>query len=132
MYAMTSAYLRFLDFRIGKRLTGHIKWHHWKWRKTYVYSKNHIRHNALPSTRGASLPMAHAAVKSVPTAEIKLDLINSKGAVIGKASLQEQADGVHIRLAAEQLAPGMHGIHFHETGKCEAPEFTSAGLTSIR
>ncbi|WP_430155345.1 superoxide dismutase family protein [Paenibacillus algorifonticola] len=76
---------------------------------------------------GASLPVSHAAGNTAPSEEIKLDLINSKGAVIGKASLQEQADGVHIRLAVEQLAPGMHGIHFHETGKCEAPEFTTAG-----
>jgi Cu-Zn family superoxide dismutase len=25
------------------------------------------------------------------------------------------------------LSPGPHAIHIHETGKCEAPKFTSAG-----
>ena len=33
---------------------------------------------------------------------------------------------VHVHLTVSGLKPGMHGVHLHAVGKCEAP-FTSAG-----
>ena len=35
--------------------------------------------------------------------------------------------GLEITVNVTGLTPGAHGIHFHEIGKCDAPEFTSAG-----
>lgn len=35
--------------------------------------------------------------------------------------------GSLITLDLTGLPPGAHGVHLHETGSCEAPEFTSAG-----
>lgn len=34
---------------------------------------------------------------------------------------------MHIHLEAEKLAPGKHGIHFHNVGKCDTPDFKTAG-----
>ena len=60
--------------------------------------------------------------------EIKvIDIYNNKEEKIGTAELEEVAKGVVVELEAEGLPPGMHGFHFHETGKCEAPTFESAG-----
>jgi Cu-Zn family superoxide dismutase len=34
---------------------------------------------------------------------------------------------VTIALTAKGLKPGLHGVHLHAIGKCEAPAFTAAG-----
>lgn len=45
----------------------------------------------------------------------------------GVATLSQQSDGLWLRVAAIGLTPGSYGIHLHAVGKCEAPDFTSAG-----
>jgi Cu-Zn family superoxide dismutase len=37
------------------------------------------------------------------------------------------ADDVEVTVAVRGLSPGQHGIHVHESGRCEAPQFLSAG-----
>nr|WP_240762224.1 superoxide dismutase family protein [Paenibacillus thalictri] len=56
-----------------------------------------------------------------------VDIVNGKGEKIGMASLKPQDGGVRVSVSAASLSPGEHGIHFHETGKCEAPDFKTAG-----
>jgi Cu-Zn family superoxide dismutase len=36
-------------------------------------------------------------------------------------------NGVLVRLILTKAAPGIHAFHVHAVGKCEGPEFTSAG-----
>jgi superoxide dismutase, Cu-Zn family len=55
------------------------------------------------------------------------DLVNAQGATIGHAKLSGSASGVHVSVSVSQLAPGEHGIHIHNVGKCEGPAFTTAG-----
>nr|WP_179952699.1 superoxide dismutase family protein [Cohnella abietis] len=62
-----------------------------------------------------------------PKQQASVKIINSKGEEIGTARITQKPDSVHIHIEAKDLPPGIHGIHFHETGKCEAPDFTSAG-----
>ncbi|MDR0137698.1 superoxide dismutase family protein [Metabacillus idriensis] len=69
-----------------------------------------------------SLPVSEKAV-----APENIDIINSEGVQIGTAALTETSKGVTIRLKAEGLEPGKKAIHLHETGKCEKPDFKSAG-----
>ncbi|MCG7343157.1 superoxide dismutase family protein [Sporosarcina sp. ACRSL] len=54
-------------------------------------------------------------------------LLNTKGDEIGEVTLVQETEGVLINVQAEDLPPGMHGIHIHETGVCTPPDFTSAG-----
>src|SRR3712207_7776296 len=35
--------------------------------------------------------------------------------------------GVRVRGTLTGLAPGPHGIHFHQVGRCDPPDFTTAG-----
>ena len=49
------------------------------------------------------------------------------GAPRGTAGFSEQSGGVDVTAEVAGLPPGVHGIHVHATGKCEAPDFQSAG-----
>jgi Cu-Zn family superoxide dismutase len=53
-------------------------------------------------------------------------LVNAAGANIGRAVLTQGPTGLLIRIEAEGLTPGWHGVHIHAAGQCAAP-FTSAG-----
>lgn len=54
-------------------------------------------------------------------------LRNAAGAEIGTAVLSAQADRLTLRITATAQPSGVHGIHLHAIGKCDAPDFTSAG-----
>lgn len=53
-------------------------------------------------------------------------LMNGSGARVGRAILTQGSTGLLIRIEAEGLTPGWHGVHIHAAGQCAAP-FTSAG-----
>ena len=57
----------------------------------------------------------------------KAELNNSKGENIGIATLVEGIYGVLITINVWNLPPGLHGFHIHEAGKCEPPDFKTAG-----
>lgn len=54
-------------------------------------------------------------------------LLDAQGSAVANAVLTEVDDGVRIDVSASGLPPGTHGFHVHETGQCDAPDFTSAG-----
>lgn len=55
------------------------------------------------------------------------DLMDAKGNKIGTATLTQTDKGVRIKLQVSGLPPGEHAFHIHAAGKCEPPEFKSAG-----
>ena len=57
----------------------------------------------------------------------KADLLNAKGAPVGTAVFTQKANGVQLDLKVSGLTPGLHGFHIHNVGRCEAPDFASAG-----
>jgi Cu-Zn family superoxide dismutase len=65
-------------------------------------------------------------VRAAPGDFGEATLVNAGGARIGRAVLTQGATGLLIRIEAEGLPPGWHGVHIHATGQCETP-FTSAG-----
>lgn len=54
-------------------------------------------------------------------------LVNSSGASAGTVEMQPRNGGTYIRVEAQGLQPGEHGLHLHAVGKCEGPAFQSAG-----
>jgi Cu-Zn family superoxide dismutase len=60
---------------------------------------------------------------------VKVDMKDAKGASVGTATITQNkgGSGVTIKLDLKDLPPGEHALHFHQTAKCEAPGFTSAG-----
>lgn len=53
--------------------------------------------------------------------------VNVHGKQIGTATLTQTPSGVLIDIKAEGIPAGAHALHIHETGKCNAPDFESAG-----
>jgi Cu-Zn family superoxide dismutase len=57
----------------------------------------------------------------------KANLLDAKGEPVGTATFSQRGQGVQLELKASNLPPGIHGFHIHSVGKCEAPDFKSAG-----
>jgi Cu-Zn family superoxide dismutase len=45
----------------------------------------------------------------------------------GEVIVAQGDDGLLVNINAQGMTPGPHGVHIHETGKCEGPDFKSAG-----
>ncbi len=59
----------------------------------------------------------------VATAELK----SANGIPAGTAVITAAGDKLTISIGAIGLTTGLHGVHLHMTGNCDAPGFTSAG-----
>ncbi|HEY1373509.1 MAG TPA: superoxide dismutase family protein [Candidatus Binatia bacterium] len=66
-------------------------------------------------------PVAHA--QNAARAELK----NGEGKPVGSADFRESKEGMLVTLRVHDLSPGLHAVHIHAVGKCEGPQFTSAG-----
>lgn len=77
---------------------------------------------ALALVASGTLMGAQPARKAA-MAEIK----NAKGEKIGDAKFKEGKGSVEMSVKVMNLTEGIHAIHIHEVGKCEAPDFKSAG-----
>ncbi len=56
-----------------------------------------------------------------------MPLVGASGQTIGSVRAWQTAGGVTFRVDATGLPHGVHGIHVHAVGRCDAPDFASAG-----
>lgn len=87
---------------------------------------------ALMLSAALLVPRAHAAPPGqVPPAEatgqITVQLQDATGRSVGTAVFTEDDTGVRIVVEVTGLAPGEHAIHLHAVGRCDPPDFLSAG-----
>ncbi|KQM24911.1 superoxide dismutase [Sphingomonas sp. Leaf11] len=54
-------------------------------------------------------------------------LRTAAGADVGTVTATEMAGGIQMRIDARGMPAGMHGAHVHAVGRCDAPDFTTAG-----
>ena len=81
--------------------------------------------NIILASSLALLLTGLAFARSTSTA--KADLTDSKGANVGTARLKGTPKGVSLALEVSNLPPGLDGFHIHTVGKCDSPDFKSAG-----
>ena len=62
-----------------------------------------------------------------PVGGQSVPLVNSAGASIGAVQAEQRAGGTYLRIAVQDLTPGEHGLHLHAVGRCDGPDFKSAG-----
>ena len=75
------------------------------------------------------LPLLSLACSTTqgPAGGPSVPLINSTGKTIGTVVATQATDGVAFRIHATGLPPGLHGIHVHPIGRCDPPDFSTAG-----
>ena len=70
------------------------------------------------TTTGAGATAGRSATAPLRTAT---------GADVGTVTATEMDGGIQIRIDARGMPVGIHGAHVHTTGRCDAPDFTTAG-----
>jgi Cu-Zn family superoxide dismutase len=77
----------------------------------------------------AALPLTGCATMAdLPTEQIgSATLTLANGQPAGVARIFSAGGEVTLAAGLTGIAPGVHGVHLHTTGKCEAPDFASAG-----
>lgn len=77
----------------------------------------------VTGVRAADPPYSGTAVVSVTAT-----LVDTAGKAIGTVQLHQDAAGVVlVRVDAAGIPAGAHGMHIHQTGKCDGPAFASSG-----
>jgi Cu-Zn family superoxide dismutase len=69
----------------------------------------------LPALAAAAGPAARAVLQ------------DGDGKKVGTAVFLPSRGGVTVRVEVKGLSPGKHGMHIHAAGKCEGPDFKTAG-----
>ena len=68
-----------------------------------------------------------AGCATVTTAPVPVPLLTADGRQVGTVGVAEDRGGLLIRAEVNGLPAGTRGIHVHAVGRCEGPDFTSAG-----
>ena len=74
-----------------------------------------------------ALLVAASALGQGSASSAQADVINAQSQKIGTVVLSQTAGGVKIDVNLAQLPAGTHAFHLHAVGKCEVPDFKSAG-----
>ena len=54
-------------------------------------------------------------------------LVNGGGQGVGTVTIVDTSAGTTVRLTVRGLPAGEHGVHLHSSGRCDGPDFKSAG-----
>lgn len=72
--------------------------------------------SACATTRqGGSTPFAQATLRT------------PAGVEVGTATFRQIDRGIHVDLDVHGIPDGLHGFHIHTVGRCDPPDFASAG-----
>ena len=81
----------------------------------------------LVGTTVSMVLLSGCAAVDVPVQSPPVALVNPAGQTIGTVTASQTSGGVTLTISASGLPHGLHGIHVHAVGRCEAPKFESAG-----
>ena len=76
---------------------------------------------------GSLAHSASSAPRAEPAADATATMRTATGVSLGTILFRDTGSGLRITAQLTGLPAGMHGIHLHAVGRCEAPDFASAG-----
>jgi Cu-Zn family superoxide dismutase len=76
---------------------------------------------------GVTLTLSTIAAYAKGPAPVTVKLKTAAGDDAGTAVLKQAKGYVLVKLDVKGLPPGEHGIHIHQTPKCDGPDFKTAG-----
>ena len=76
---------------------------------------------------GAGLMLTGCATMPAGSPQAAAELKNAKGEAVGVVGLWEDSNGVHLTTQVRGIPAGRHGFHIHAVGRCDPPDFTTAG-----
>jgi len=70
-----------------------------------------------------------ASMSGAPSADntARAELKNGTGQPVGTATFTQVGNVVRVVVETQGLPRGTHGVHVHTVGKCDGPDFTTAG-----
>ena len=75
----------------------------------------------------AATALAACSTVVEPAGGPPMPLVNGSGQSIGSVRAWQTAGGVSFHIEASGLTHGVHGVHVHAVGRCDPPDFASAG-----
>jgi len=81
---------------------------------------------AIGLAAGALL-LASTATTFAQTPGASADVKMPTGTSVGTATFTQEAGGTRLKAEFKGLPAGQHGIHVHAVGKCDGPDFMTAG-----
>jgi Cu-Zn family superoxide dismutase len=82
---------------------------------------------AIGLAAGALLLVNTTTTMAQATPGASTDLKTPSGETVGTATFTQESGGVRVKAQVTGLPPGDHGIHVHAVGKCDPPDFMTAG-----
>jgi Cu-Zn family superoxide dismutase len=82
---------------------------------------------AIGLAAGALLLVNTTTAMAQATPGASADLKTPSGESVGTATFTQESGGVRLKAQVKGLPPGDHGIHVHAAGKCDPPDFMTAG-----
>ena len=68
-----------------------------------------------------------APVTNLPNPDAHANLVDARGADRGRVDIYREGSGLRLELVARGFGAGTYAMHIHETGRCDAPKFPTAG-----
>lgn len=72
-------------------------------------------------------PIIGCEIAREPAGGAPMPLVNASGETIGSVRAWQTAGGISFHIDASGLPHGIHAIHVHSVGRCDPPDFASAG-----
>ena len=84
--------------------------------------------SSLIATRAtAVLGVALLLAARSPSVDATAKVLDATGRELGVLTLVDAGAAIAVTGTLRGLTPGVHGVHLHTLGRCDAPDFVSAG-----
>ncbi|WP_206044666.1 superoxide dismutase family protein [Gemmatimonas groenlandica] len=82
--------------------------------------------SAMAADSAASLTLDSTATAGASTG-VTAKVVDAGGRELGVLTLADAGAAISVDGTLRGLPPGVHGMHIHAVGRCDAPDFASAG-----